>query len=148
MKTAIQIVRWVGLFMLVIWLVGTIVDLLNGEITSRASGEHAWAYWMMVLGPLLSQLLWIKKVRTTFIGLIFVASGLIWTSGVFLEEITMTLSNFERDYVPEEFDTEFYLDILVKYFMRIASFIALVWLLQSVKARRIINNNGKLKSSR
>lgn len=144
MYTAVRIVRWVGLAAICIWILGTLWDILNGGITKRASDDYAWIYWIMVLGPLLTQLLWIEKVRTSFIGLIFIASGLIWTSGVFLEDLILVWSDIHRDYGSQ---FGLILDTLLEYFMRIGSFIALVWLIQSVNARRNIRKNNKLKSN-
>ncbi|MEL6811732.1 MAG: hypothetical protein AAFP76_10395 [Bacteroidota bacterium] len=140
MTTAMLIIKWVGLMVIALWLINLVLGLDSMAIAGRATGPYAWAYWMMALGlPVCSQLLWIRRVRASVIARVIIALGCIFTSGVFFEEFVILSTTIHRD---ESFRNADVLRIGMTYFTRIASFAGLVWLVQSVMARRKLNYNN------
>ncbi len=68
-------------------------------IINRGLGPYAWAYWIMFgCNALVSQLFWIKKLRTS-IPAIFVISILI-NVGMWFERFVIIVTSLHRDFLP------------------------------------------------
>jgi Ni/Fe-hydrogenase subunit HybB-like protein len=68
-------------------------------IINRGLGPYAWAYWIMFgCNALLSQLFWIKKVRTS-VPIIFAMSILI-NVGMWFERFVIIVTSLHRDFLP------------------------------------------------
>jgi len=65
----------------------------------RISGPHAWAWCFMVGGNvLLPQLLWLKTVRRSTVGLVVIAVGAL--VGMWFERFVITCMSLELDFLP------------------------------------------------
>ncbi|MCP4229696.1 MAG: polysulfide reductase NrfD, partial [bacterium] len=66
---------------------------------NRALGPMGWAYWIMVsCNILIPQLLWIKKIRTSF-SLVFIITIFI-NIGMWFERFVIIATSLQRDFLP------------------------------------------------
>lgn len=111
---SIKCIRIVGIIY-IIYTVGYYFYYLNFIMSeddylstkNRATGPYAWAYWVMLLRPLvfalLTQFFWIRKIqRKSFLNFIltFIIFIVILFSGVFIERFIIIITSFHRDYLP------------------------------------------------
>ena len=79
------------------WYSGNEYELF--AFTNRATGDYAWAYWIMVsCNVLVPQLFWSKKLRT-HIPTLFVASILI-NVGMWFERFVIVVTSLHADFLP------------------------------------------------
>lgn len=106
--TSTYIIKYIGLVYLLLYVFSA-VDFLStqGHIlhTERAQSSYAWAYWLMILRPLvlflLTQLFWIKKIRkirwySITLSLVILLTATI--SGQNLEKYVIFVTSLHRDY--------------------------------------------------
>ena len=74
---------------------------------NRATGPYAWAYWIMLLRPivftLLTQLLWLKTfLKKSFANFIltFIIFIVVLFSGANIERFIILITSLHRDYLP------------------------------------------------
>jgi hypothetical protein len=104
------LIRILGVFYLIYYAI-TLQQYFKYEDSStylkRATGPYSWAYWYMLLRPIiytaLSQLFWIKKLRKkniiSFL-LVLLILIIVICSGPNLERFTIFVTSIHRDYLP------------------------------------------------
>jgi hypothetical protein len=108
--TSTYIIKYIGLIYLLLYVIST-VNFLSSEghilHVERAQGPYAWAYWLMILRPLvlflLTQLFWIKKIRkirwySIILSLVILLVATL--SGQNIERYIIFITSLHRDYQP------------------------------------------------
>lgn len=108
--TSTYIIKYIGLVYLLLYAISTISFLSSeGHILhiERAQGPYAWAYWLMILRPLvlflLTQLFWMRKIikirwQSIIISLIILLVATL--SGQNFERYVIFITSLHRDYQP------------------------------------------------
>lgn len=85
---------------------------------NRATGPYAWAYWIMLLRPivfsLLSQLLWLKIFQKKSFAnsiLVFLIFIVVLFSGANIERLIIIITSFHRDYLPSSWKPHDFYDL-------------------------------------
>jgi len=74
-------------------------DYESYAIINRSTGPYWWAFWIMLLNPVVStQLMWFKKIRTSKYFRLTI--GLVLLIGISMERIVILITSFHRDYLP------------------------------------------------
>ncbi len=104
------IIRIFGIVYLVYYLITMIYfysTIDSSNYIDRATGPYAWAYWYMVLRPIvycmLTQLLWFKTLRAINIRsllLVLLFSFITIASGPNIERYVIVITTIHRDYLP------------------------------------------------
>ncbi len=163
---SIKIVRWVG----VVYLIYKVIDytyyynlVMTDEdyisTKNRATGPYAWAYWMMILRPLvfsaLTQLFWFKNLqKKSFINffLIFLIFFIVLFSGSNFERFVIIVTSLHRNYLPSswKFDEAWYLTpslVILLFIERVIIYSFLVfttWIIsKKIKANKSKTANHK-----
>lgn len=129
---SIDVIRIVGIVNLMI----TIILFLSGKIGYNVTiSFHWWHYHLirllMLFGfTLLPLLFWIKYLKKDPFRFI-IAVGLLFSTGIFIEEFTIAFSSFFRDYSSDNL----ILNFLLKISYRILVFITIVFIVISFKKR-------------
>lgn len=138
-KYSVLVARNLAIFYFVIYAISLYIYYSSKEFelfSERAVGPYAWAYWIMLLRPLvfcgLLQLFWIRKLKTKnrFIGLITLSVLIVSLfSGPLIEKFIIITTSFHRDYLPSNYsmNTSIFLSVLVYTVKNICLFSALVF---------------------
>ena len=126
---AIRVARILAIVYFTLYLLSTISYYNSSDFnyfSKRTTGPYAWAYWLMLLRPLLFcgliQLFWLKKVRSKmrYIGLLIIPIALLTLfSGAMFEKLVIISASFHRDVFTEnsQFEIELFL-ILASHIMQ------------------------------
>lgn len=100
-KKALNIAGW----LLIIYSILTIIQLLILSLLSessqalfeRATGSYSWAFGLMVSGPFVTMLLFIKKFRDNIYILLLMAAWINF--GWLMESLVIHITAMHRDYI-------------------------------------------------
>ena len=105
---SIRVVRVLAIIYFVIYLITFIGYYKSPEFelsSKRANGTYKWAYWFMVLRPVIFCALlllfwlkfWVSRLRYVSI-LVIITSIVLLPSPIFFEKIVILLASYSRDY--------------------------------------------------
>ncbi len=79
------------------WYSGNQYELFT--FINRATGNYAWAYWIMVsCNVLIPQLFWSKKIRTSIPAMLIIS--LLINVGMWFERFVIVVTSLSRDFLP------------------------------------------------
>ena len=85
-----------GTEMFISWYSG--VEYEHYAFMNRATGPYAWAYWIMITCNVVSsQLLWIKKLRTSLMFTFFLS--IVINIGMWFERFVIIVTSLHRDFL-------------------------------------------------
>ena len=102
-KKLVKISTWILLsYASLLWLhmvLGSVLALEENAFFERATGPYAWAFWLMfICAMVLPYILLYKPFSKHFLYVIFIAIAI--NIGGYLEQLTLLLVEFHRDYLP------------------------------------------------
>jgi len=136
---SILVAKNLAIFYFVVYTISLITSYISKEFyifSGRATGPYAWAYWMMLLRPIvfcsLLQLFWNKKIvsKMRYVALIIsLVLIMLLCSGVILEKFIIITTSYHRDYLPSDysFNSNIILSIILYVFKFGILFNALVF---------------------
>ena len=102
----------IGVLIYIIYFIASTISAYFGSdyesyaFINRSTGPYWWAFWIMLLNPLIStQLMWIKKIRTNkYFRLVI---GLVLLVGISMERIVILITSYHRDYLPNSWSMKY-----------------------------------------
>nr|WP_321226119.1 hypothetical protein [uncultured Psychroserpens sp.] len=135
----VLVAKNLAIFYFVIYAISLCIYYTSKEFEffeGRAVGPYAWAYWMMLLRPLvfcaLLQLFWLKKIATKmrYVALItFLVLIVSLFSGSIFEKFVIITASYHRDYLPSSYqiNNSIILSVVLYIFKYVILFSALVF---------------------
>ena len=136
---SVLVAKNLAIFYFIIYTVSLITYCSSKEFEffqGRAVGPYAWAYWMMLLRPIilcgLLQLFWLKKIEIKMRYISVVTFLVLLTSlfsGSHLEQFVIMIASYHRDYLPSDYtmNTSILLNIIIYIVENSILFSALVF---------------------
>ena len=105
-RTIVNLVLICSLVMLGWMFLFPTIDLLNGKDNIRAFGPYWWAFWYYPVILMITQLLWTNRFRQSEV-FKFVIGFLLIAQPFFIEKLVISITSFNRDYLPSYFSSTF-----------------------------------------
>lgn len=146
--SCIKVARFLAIVYLVFYSISFVFYYLSPEFelsARRANGTYKWAYWFMVLRPiifcLLLLLFWLKfwTSRLRYVALLVILTSLILLpSAIFFEKIVILMATHSSDYYQND-DHTFWAFVTIIWFIieKAILFAALVFASLFFKKKRI-----------
>ncbi|HWB20646.1 MAG TPA: NrfD/PsrC family molybdoenzyme membrane anchor subunit [Phycisphaerales bacterium] len=86
-----------GMEFFIAWYSGSKLELFT--FINRATGQYAWAYWIMIFCNVVSpQVFWFKKMRTNLVVMFIVA--MLVNCGMWFERFVIVITSLAQDFLP------------------------------------------------
>ena len=156
-KISFFLIKYIGIIYLMSFVVSSLFFFtIEGNYIhkERAYGPYAWAYWIMLLRPLilfsLTQIFWLKRFKTVkwYSFLVIISILLISVlSGQNFERFVIIATSLHRDYLPNnDFSYDniiilFLISVIFKIVKSVAVFSSLVFVIWAFIGKEKVLNN-------